>query len=79
MDLEAWVSRQTELINLESKIEKEQTSDALSSESAVECQARGLSLLGLVVEETTSPDVFSQTVVTLRMKGNRKMPSHKSG
>ncbi len=79
MDLEAWVSRQTELINLESKIEKEQTRDALSSESAVECQARGLSLLDLVVEKTTSPDVFGQTVVTLRMKGNRKMPSHKSG
>ncbi len=78
MDLEAWVSRQTELINLESKIEKEQTTDALSSESAVECQARGLSLLDLIVQKTGSQGMFNRTVVSLRKKGNRKMPSHKS-
>ncbi len=78
MDLEAWVSRQTELINLESKIEKEQTTDALSSESAVECQARGLSLLDLIVKKTDSQGMFNRTVVSLRMKGCRKMPSHKS-
>ncbi len=78
MDLETWVSRQTELINLESKIEKEQITDALSSESALKCQARGLSLLDLTVRKTVSQCIFNRMVVSLCMKGNRNMPSHKS-
>ncbi len=78
MDLEAWVSRQTELINLGSKIEKQQTTDVLKSESALECQTRGLSLMDLTVQKTVPSGMFNQMVVSLCMKGDRKMPSHRS-
>ncbi len=78
MDLETWISRQTELINLESKIEKEQIIDVLSSGSAIECQAKGLSLLDLTVQKTLPKCVLNLMVVSLCMKGNKRMPSHKS-